>query len=339
MNAKIATTPIAAQEYVVAPQPQTNRERLDLFLASRKETCQENAIATYRATLSTFIDWLGEHPMNSENIQVFLTYQRERGLAEESQRNFYRQIKTLCRWLYDWEYLDRDPFTGKRKVTPPKRTRSYRVIYSRDDVVKLLNATGPVTWKKERETKTRWSMRRQWKPDGPLERDDLQARAMVLLMVDSALRNVEVCRLTCGHLRAKELIIVGKDDDTLPFFIGPETRKLLLELAGDRPDDAPLFRNWSGNACQPRDLLTLLHRLARRAEVTLPPRPAHAFRHYAARQWKAAGLSDLVIMDLMRHASVQTTQLYTNVPDLASLKRLHAGASSIAQLLIDAGLP
>jgi site-specific recombinase XerD len=112
---------------------------------------------------------------------------------------------------------------------------------------------------------------------------------------------------------------------------------VLLELAGDRADDAPLFRDWNNRPCSTRGLRGILQRLARRAAVELPERPLHAFRHYAARQWVKAKVPDLVIRQLMRHEALSTTQIYTEL-SAEELAELHAEASAIPQLLDQAGL-
>ncbi len=212
--------------------------------------------------------------------------------------------------------------------------RTHRTVYSEVDLIKLLIATKPQAANKRNPD----LRRRRWAADGPMVREELQGRALVVLAVDSALRANEICGLSCGAVRAPEPVVTGKCGHTLPFFISEHTRRVLLELASDRPDGDPLFRNWDGQACQHRHLAALLRRLAKRAGVVLPPRPLHAFRHYAARQWKAASLGDLVIKDLMRHSSITTTQIYTGGPDVLSLTRQHAAASPMARLLAQAGL-
>jgi integrase/recombinase XerC len=306
---------------------------LELFLESREEGCNAASLASYRYTLTAFVSWLGEQPLTADVIRAYLASQRERGLADSTVDNTFRQIKTFCRWAVDEDLLDRDPFSGKRRVKRPERKRVYRRVYSDAQIVQLLTATGKVWWKANRKT-----TRQQWTPGGPLEREALQGRGLVLLLTDSALRAGEVCSLTCGAIRNPEPVVTGKGGHTLPFFVSDPTRTVLLALAGDRADDAPLFRDWRGGACDPKQLLIALRRLARRAEVPLPPRPLHAFRHWAARYWKASGLSDLVIMDLMRHTSIQTTLIYTGGPNVRNLTYQHANVSPIARLLIQAGL-
>jgi len=165
----------------------------------------------------------------------------------------------------------------------------------------------------------------------------MQARALVLLLVDTGMRAGEVCRLTCGDLRRPELVVIGKGGHQGVIFLVPQVRLLLEYLALDRPDAAPLFRDWNGRACSVRALRCIVERLAQRANVDLPPRPLHAFRHAAARRWLKAGLPTLAIQQLMRHATVATTMIYCEL-DTAALETLHANASAVDMLLGRSGL-
>jgi site-specific recombinase XerD len=89
------------------------------FLESREGTCRETTLATYRQCLGAFVTWLGEQPISAATIDAYLRTLRARKLAEDSQRNVYRMLKTFCRWLYEYDRLDRDPFVGRGKVTAP----------------------------------------------------------------------------------------------------------------------------------------------------------------------------------------------------------------------------
>lgn len=300
---------------------------MTLFLESRAITCAPSTLATYRQCLSAFATYLDSRPISAMTIGAYLAQLRGKR-AIETARNHRRMIKTCCRWLVEVEHLERDPFVGPGKVPTLPRPRTRRAVYTETEVVRMLQASGPLVWKRA----PRKTTRQQWRADGPMAREAAQQRALVLLLLDSAMRAGEVARLVCGQLRADELTIVSKGGHEDVVYITSDTRMALELLAEGRPNDAPLFRGWDGLAATPRSLRTLLRRLARRAEVDLPSRPLHAFRHYAARQWQKAGLPDLTIQQLMRHADIRTTQIYTGL-DTYALAAAHAKASPIARLL------
>lgn len=310
------------------PKPATLEASISAFLESREWTCKAATIGTYRAYLAAFAEWLGDQPISVQAIESYLTARRQRGLSADTLQDDYRVIKTFCRWLVSRRLLNCNPFAGDDRVRPPAKKRRRRKVYSEEDAARLLAADQVVAANK-RNPKLK---RQRWDPDGPHAREAIQAYALILLLIDSALRAGEICALDCGQVRAHEFIVIGKGDHEDAAFITEPTRKALLALAGERPDDASLFRDWHGGRCTTRALRGIMQRAAKRAGIVLPPRLLHAWRHFAARQWLKAGREDLVIRQLMRHAQLSTTQLYTEL-DADELAALHAESSPVERLL------
>lgn len=310
-------------------------EWIATFAAERTDRCQPGTLAMYRAYLTHYARWAAAREGDAFAPATVRAYLAARSLVDRNDtlRNRARYLRLWCRWLAERNKIAQSPFEGGERVTMPPRKRARREVYSQADVVALLQATAPAQWKRG----ARRQARRQWQPNGPLMREAIQARALVLLLVDSALRAAEVAALTCGHIRAPRLRVRSKGGHLDIAFISPATRAVLLELAGDRPDADPLFRDWNNRGCSTRGLRGIVERLARRAGVELPPRPLHAFRHYAARQWVKAKVPDLVIRQLMRHEQLSTTQIYTEL-DAEELAALHEEATPIPALLARAGL-
>lgn len=302
----------------------SNEALIAAFLDSRSETCNAASQKTYRAYLRPFEKWLHGRAISALTIGAYIADMRSRKLAPPTIGGAFRMLKTMCRWLIEQELLDRDPFVGPGRVKPQPHKRKRRKVYSEDQVVKLI-ATAQ-EWIAEREEVLKW-----WPSDNPyFLRDARQSHVLVLLLCDSALRAAEVCSLNCGQIRDDEFIVTGKGGHEDPAFISDITRQALLDLAAGRADDDPLFKDKFQKRCTTRALRKCLKHLAEKASVPLVPRPLHAFRHLAARQWLKSGLGDLAIQQLMRHANLATTRLYTDLSP-AELAELHGKASPIAR--------
>lgn len=312
----------------MVPKPESKSDSpaalIAAFLDSRADTCNPASCATYRAYLQPFVTWLGDRSLSSMAISGYLADMRARKLSAPTVGGAFRMLKTCCRWLVEQDLLDRDPFVGAGRVKPAPHKRRRRRVYTPEQVITLL--TTSAEWIAERQAILTW-----WPSENPyFLRDARQSRALILLLCDSALRAAEVCALSCGQVRDVEFIVLGKGGHEDEAFMSPLTRAALLDLAGERADDDPLFRDKFLKRCTTRALRACLRHLAARAGVPLVPRPLHAFRHLAAREWLKSGLGDLTIQQLMRHANLATTRLYTDLSP-AELAELHGKASPIAR--------
>jgi site-specific recombinase XerD len=144
-------------------------------------------------------------------------------------------------------------------------------------------------------------------------RDD----AVVELLYGSGLRVAELCGLHPNDVDlARGLVrVLGKGSKTRQVPLSqPAVEAVRAYLAGGRtwfevdrsPADA-LFLNRRGNPLGPRDVRRILDRRA--ASPTHP----HALRHTFATHLLDGGADLRVVQELLGHASLQTTQVYTHV--------------------------
>jgi site-specific recombinase XerD len=153
-------------------------------------------------------------------------------------------------------------------------------------------------------------------PEVPVEvdrRDD----AVLELLYGGGLRVAELCALDVGHLDLGRQVVTvtGK---------GSKQRQVLVHqrcvgalrawldgprsaLAGPHSPVGALFYNRRGNRIGPRDVRRLLDRRS-----AVPTHP-HALRHSFATHLLDGGADLRVVQELLGHASLQTTQVYTHV--------------------------
>lgn len=318
---------------------------IDLFVAAKRRRWSDATEAAYLCCLGQFERWLATqppqplgvrdrlralvgrwptHPLTPPIIEAYLLSFKDAGRAAATIDNNYRMIKTFCRWLYEHEHIDRDPFAGRGRIEPHPKKRRRVKTYADEQIAALLAVELPTV----RTLSPRWAERSR----GFLIRECSQGRALILVLCDTGVRIGEVARLTCGDVRAAEIVVKGKGDHDGVVFLSDWTRAALLDLAGDRPDTAALFLDRSGKPATTRALRGCMKRLAKRAGVTLPARPIHAFRHYFARKLLAAGVPTRTIQQFMRHSQFSTTVLYTEL-DAHDLAAIHQRVSPVPALL------
>ena len=150
--------------------------------------------------------------------------------------------------------------------------------------------------------------------------------ALLMMLYGSGLRISEALDLTRRDVPLGDwLRITGKGGKIREVPVLPAIAEAVAAYIGTCPfdggPDAPLFVSARGNAFGARAAQRLVESL--RLELSLPAHVTpHALRHAFATHLLGNGADLRAIQELLGHASLSTTQRYTNV-DEAHLLRLH----------------
>lgn len=156
-------------------------------------------------------------------------------------------------------------------------------------------------------------------------------RTALELLYGAGLRVSELCGLNWGDcdLRAGSARIRGKGNKERLAPLGPVAtaclRKLRADFASsvDGPAD-PVLRAARGERLYPRAVQLMMKRYLRLADLPEDLSP-HKIRHAYATHLLDHGADLRLVQELLGHASLSTTQVYTHV-GLARLKQAHANA-------------
>jgi integrase/recombinase XerC len=141
-------------------------------------------------------------------------------------------------------------------------------------------------------------------------------KAILTLLYACGLRISEALSLTAVQLRHSPMTIIGKGGKGRLVPLLPEVKRL-IEAYSDlcpfpvKPSD-PMFRGAKGGVLSPRLVQLSMQRL--RSALNLPDTATpHAMRHSFASHLLGNGADLRVIQDLLGHASLSSTQIYTEV--------------------------
>ncbi len=146
----------------------------------------------------------------------------------------------------------------------------------------------------------------------------VQARdqAVLLLLYGCGLRISEALALTPNAVRGDVLTITGKGNKTRIVPLLPVARDAITSYEALCPlplvANQPLFRGVKGGPLNARNIQLLIAKL--RGALGLPDTATpHALRHSFATHLLGNGADLRVIQELLGHASLSTTQVYTEV--------------------------
>lgn len=201
-----------------------------------------------------------------------------------------------------------------REVKPPTPSRRLPKSLSLDEVLALLEAAGGDS-----------------EADGPLT---LRNRALLELLYSTGARISEAVGLDLDDVdtAARSVLLAGKGGKQRLIPIGrPAVAALDAYLVRGRPDLARrgrgtpgIFLNARGGRLSRQSAWQVLQDAAERAGITATVSP-HVLRHSFATHLLDGGADVRVVQELLGHASVTTTQIYTMVT-VNAMREVWAGA-------------
>jgi len=250
---------------------------------------------------------LGREALCAYQTWLFFSgYRRkpERPLSLATQAGRLSAVRGFFRFLYKDGYLASDPSASLERPRRPKRLP--RSILTQRHVLDLLKAPDSGTLLGVRD------------------------RAILELLYATGIRNEELRTLRLVDVdRERGQVRVtgkGKKDRVVP--VGRIALNWLMQyLEAARPvliegrDTGVVFLSKHGRSLTTGNLIALVAKYAKKAAVPGRVTP-HALRHTCATHLLHEGADIRSIQELLGHASLATTQIYTHV-DITDLKRVH----------------
>lgn len=265
----------------------------------------------YRADLEAFLAFWSAHRGGEDiglaalatlplsDLRAFAAEERGRGLTPRSLARRLSAVKGFLAWLGEREGLPPSPALGLKS---PKFRRALPRPLSEAAAQELLTeAAAPRPHRDP--ARAAWMAARD--------------TAVVTLLYGGGLRISEALALQGrDHPLPEVLRVKGKGGKTRLVPMLPAARAAVSAYMAVCPfapaPDAPLFRGARGGALNPREITRAMERL--RASLGLPPSATpHALRHSFATHLLAAGGDLRSIQELLGHASLSATQVYTAV--------------------------
>jgi integrase/recombinase XerD len=266
-------------------------------------------VDAYASDLIRYLTWLSGRGfrhisgVSQGDLERFLIEEGKRGLSAKTLARRLSCLRGFHGYFRRRRRLPRDPTEG---LELPRRGNRLPRVLSVDEASRLVET-----------------------PAGGAPAN-LRDRAVLELMYGSGLRVSEVLTLSLEALRLKEgfLRVVGKGDrERAVPLTRPSIRSMRAYLSDGRPrlergkDPGTVFLNQRGGRLSRMGLWRILRRHALAAGLAGDFHP-HMLRHSFATHLLEGGADLRVIQELLGHASVTTTQIYTQV-DRGLLKEVH----------------
>ena len=286
-----------------------------LISLAHERRASPHTLRAYGDDLARFLEFLGPHTgttpedvdleaLTPADIRAFITQRRKDELGPRGVQRALAAVRSFFRYLAREGIVDN---AAPQAVRTPRIARTLPRPLSEIDAARTLAeaANNDVAWLGARDT------------------------ALLTLLYGAGLRISEGLSLKRADVPLGETLNVigkGKKERSVPLL--PAVREAVAAYAAVCPfaagPAAPLFVSRTGKPMSPREAQALMQKL--RSALGLSDRATpHALRHSFATHLLANGGDLRAVQELLGHASLSTTQTYTEI-DVKRLMDVYANA-------------
>ena len=262
-----------------------------------------HTLRAYRDDSERFLAFLSDHRgarvtlstlqgLSPADVRAFLTRRRKEGLGPRGIQRAMAALRSFYRYLAREKLADG---AALRAIRSPKLPRTLPRPISETDAARTIKEAG--------ENEIQWIAARD--------------AALVTLLYGTGLRISEALRLKKRDVPlADSLIVLGKGNKERAVPVLPSVREAVSAYAALAPftgeKSGALFLSRTGKPMSARDAQGLMQRLRGRLGLPASATP-HALRHSFATHLLKHGGDLRSVQELLGHASLSTTQKYTEV--------------------------
>lgn len=262
-------------------------------LASDRGLAQAT-IAAYRTDLRSYLDHLEGVPPTEEAVTAYLIALRQRGLSHATIARRLAAVRQFHRFLVAEGLATDDPTI---RIETPRRPRGLPKALTVAETFRILDS-----------------------PD-PGEVAGRRDRALLEFMYSTGARVSETVALDEMDLDLDEgtAVLTGKGDRQRLVPVGVPARRAIIDWAPDRStlrsarSGAAMFLSLRGRRLTRQTVWSVVRHHAERAGIPSGRVSPHVLRHSAATHMVEGGADLRTVQEILGHASISTTQIYTRV--------------------------
>ena len=271
---------------------------------SIEKNFSEHTLCAYCSDIVSFILWLNDTScidVNFDKLREYLHFIQRFDYKKTTIARKTASIRTFYKFLFREKYIDSNPALS---LSAPKRPKPLPKFLTPDEVEQILNNVRIDT------------------PAG------FRNRVILELLWATGMRVSELSNLNFGdiNLEENEIRVFGKGAKERIVLISERAknylqqyissaRNLIVASGYETPDtdeNSPLFINNTGYRLQNKTIRTVINETVAKIELPKKVTP-HVFRHSFATKLIENGADLRVVQELLGHAGISNTQIYTHV--------------------------
>jgi site-specific recombinase XerD len=262
-----------------------------------------HTVRAYRSDLEQFVSWLTDEGLTVAHLDrhVCRRYAGELGMGDAATSTIARKITSMKSYV---AFLAREGVLSEDcasiDLKAPRRPKTLPRVLSRDEAASLLDSLPA-------------RLPTDFQPDFRIE---IRDRFLLEILYGCGLRSAEACDLKLSDVRRDEgiLIVRGKGEKTRRVPYSQVVLEALDAWLRVRPqvEHEGLLTTMNGNPLSTSDVRRIVAAAGKRVGLVVHP---HMLRHACATHMLEGGADLRAIQEMLGHASITTTQVYTHVSE------------------------
>lgn len=260
-------------------------------------------VSAYKSDLVSFFIWtnnISPEKVTYNQIREYLHFIQKFNYKKTTVARKIASLRTFFKYLYKSQFIEINP---AENISAPKKPKSLPKFLTDDEMNKILDNI---------------------KIDTPA---GLRNKAILELLSATGMRVSELSNLNFEDLNLdeNEITVFGKGAKERIVLVSERAKKYLLQyidvarplIVKNAPmqeltESSPVFINKTGYRLQSKTIRVVINNLVDKIQLPKHVTP-HVFRHSFATRMLEHGADLRVVQELLGHASISNTQIYTHV--------------------------
>jgi len=260
----------------------------------------KHTVKAYKSDIVSFFIWcnnLKPEKVDYNKLREYIYFIQKFNYQKTTLSRKIASLRTFFKYLYKVQYIPTNP---AENLSSPKKPKSLPKFLTDDEMLNILDNVDSST------------------PAG------LRNKAILELLWATGMRVSELSGLNFGDLNLdeNEITVFGKGAKERIVLVSERAKKYLaqyLEVArplimkdSPKQENTAVFVNKTGYRLQPQSIRTTINNIVEKIQLPKHVTP-HVFRHSFATKMIENGADLRVVQELLGHASISNTQIYTHV--------------------------
>ncbi len=271
------------------------------YILVEKNFSQHTAKAYYSDVLD-FLLWLGETPLENVNfskVREYLHFIQKFNYKKTTLARKIASLRTFYKYLFREKKVDSNPAMNLNSPKRPRQLPKFLTPYEVEQILNNIKIDTPAGYRNKAILELLWATGMRVSELSGLNFEDLN------------LENNEI-RVFGKGSKERIILVTDRAKTYLQRYIDTARPLVAKGFRVENREDSPVFINNTGFRLQTRTVRNVINDIVEKIQLPKHVTP-HVFRHSFATHLIENGADLRVVQELLGHASISNTQIYTHV--------------------------